>query len=124
MTSIVVESRTPDTATTLFTGHLCLESVRTFQNIGVIEDRRQQSVIFKVNSSPKELQDQANHSKSDDCLNTTRNPNLVNPSHSNLTLLPQPINSIDRSIPKVVSSLNFSTVNIFMGSYSHYLTVP
>lgn len=48
VTSMLVESCTPDADTSLRTGTFCLESVHTYHHIGANEGRRQQSAIFNV----------------------------------------------------------------------------
>lgn len=65
VTSMLVESGTPDSATSLLSGHLCIERVRKYHNIGGNEDNSQQSAIFKGSgdSEPDSVVKQGSGSK-------------------------------------------------------------
>lgn len=61
VTFILVEIGTPDTIISLLTRHFCVEIVKTYEDIGGNEGRRQKSAIFKGKSDAKAHKDVHGH---------------------------------------------------------------
>lgn len=115
--SMVVESGTLDTATSLRTGNLCIESVCTYQNIGGNEELRQQKAIFKGSgdNEPESIVKQVLGSYNSSLKNIDFHaPSVYAGLPSKASARPHTMNSVSINIPAAFNALNCSTVSIYM----------